>query len=98
MIWAKREFKFPDDYGPYQERFADLHLKLHGPTGMMMVMDQKGVHLSDVIISLPDAGYLQMFDGFRIIDEGDLPKEASILYVNHATDDFEKRFKIPSRR
>jgi hypothetical protein len=97
MIWAKREFsKSTGDYGSYQERFADLHRDLGRIAGMMMVKADKGPHLCDVIISLPDAGYLSMFEGFKVIDEGSLPKEASILYVDHATDDFERRFRIPS--
>jgi hypothetical protein len=62
----------------------------------MMVKVDKGPYLREVIISLPDAGYLRMFDGFEVIDEADLPKEASILYVDHSTDDFERRFKTPS--
>jgi hypothetical protein len=96
MIWAKREFKFAE-YGPYQDRFAGLHLSLREPAGMMMVMAKKSATLSDVIISLPDQALLAMFDGFQLIEESDLPKEASILYVDHATDDFEKRFTLPRR-
>jgi len=97
MIWAKREFQFAE-YGPYQDRFEKLHFKLGGPGEMMMVMAEKNARLSDVIISLPDAALLSMFDGFEIIDESELPKGVSILCVNHATGDFEKRFKIPSGR
>jgi hypothetical protein len=88
VIWAKREFTTADDYGPYLDRFADLHLKLHGVAGMMMV--KAG---NDVIISLPDTGYLSMFDGFKVVDEGDLPKEVTSLYVDQSTDHFERRFK-----
>lgn len=54
VIWARREFKHPD-WAPYQDRFADLHRKLRGPAGMMMVMAEKRPGLSDIIISLPDA-------------------------------------------
>jgi hypothetical protein len=96
VIWAKREFRTTDDYGPYQERFAALHQELCGVAGMMMVKVDKSPHLRDVIISLPAAAYLRLFDGFEVIDEGDLPKEASLLYGDHATDDFERRFKTPS--
>jgi len=97
MIWAKRDFQFAE-YAPYQVQFEELHFKLGGPAAMMMVMAKKNARLSDVIISLPDAKFLRMFEGFEIIDESELPKEVSILCVNHATDDFEKRFKIPSGR
>jgi hypothetical protein len=51
VIWAKREFRTTDDYGPYQERFPDLHQELCGVAGMMMVKVDKSPHLRDVITS-----------------------------------------------
>jgi hypothetical protein len=46
VIWAKRKFnKSTDDYGPYQERFADLHRDLCAIAGMMMVKADKGPYL-----------------------------------------------------
>jgi hypothetical protein len=97
VIWAKREFKSTDDYGPYKDRLANLHLNLRGPAGMMMVMVKNGVHIRDVYISLPDATYLPMFGGFKTIDEGDLPKEVDVLlYADQATDDFKKHFTVRS--
>jgi hypothetical protein len=96
MLWAKRQFRF-GSYSVYQNRIADMHLKLPRTTELMMVLSPTtSIGVDDVYIGLPDKSFLPLFDGFEVVSENQLPAEASPLYLDHSTGEFEKRFKLVS--
>jgi hypothetical protein len=98
MIWAKRRFSF-GAYGIYQDRIADLHLKLPHATELMMVSSPTASFgIDDVYVAVPDKAFLHLFDGFEVVSENQLPAEAIPLYVDHSTGEYEKRFKPMSVR
>ena len=98
MIWAKRRFQHAD-YGPYQDRMADLQIKYQDKADQF-VMTARPVDASEpgwrnCYIGVPDETFLQGFDGFQRIDEKAVPDDMeTILFAGSAW--VWKRFKLPN--
>ena len=97
MIWAKRRFQL-DDYGPYQDRLADLQME-NPDKAEQFVMTLRRVDASEpgwrnCYIGVPDDVSLEGFDGFQRIDEAAVPTDMETLLLASGGWVW-KRFKLP---
>lgn len=90
-VWAEKVVS-TGTYGPIQDLFADLQMRLGAPEDLMLVC----VNLPDwskqrLIAGLPAPVYLDILPGFAEIPESALPKRAVGLVTNVAG--FERVFE-----
>jgi hypothetical protein len=89
VIWAKRTFT-RSDWIPVQDQFEKQFLTLNAPRDMMLVvMDNDDVRQT-LYIGLPNDELLGTFEGFNIVNESELPREARLLVGNQSA--FEEQF------
>ena len=94
MIWVRRLIA-PAEWNEAQDQFESLFVKLGCP-GQMMLVATSGLEPTILFASLPTPSLLNALAGFKRIDDGGLPSEASLLVGhNHA---FETRFRYPKRK
>jgi hypothetical protein len=99
MIWAKREFTWAE-YGPYQDRLAELMLA-NAPQYrefMMVGVNKPDRSKGDYYVGLPSPAFLALFDGFEVVPESELPRQIDcILVADATTDEFRARFAMRER-
>jgi len=96
MLWAKKAIG-PADWGPTQDQFEELFVKLGGPKQMMLAAAADPASGQSILLmSLPNTTFLEFFSGFECVTEDALPAEAALL-VGHS-DELLKHFRYPARR
>ena len=88
-LWAKRRYSSEGHFDDV-ERFEQLH-ETRRNAGMMMIeaLPEHPFH-RDIFICVPDRLMLSRFQGYKVIEESEIPRQAAILAGNR--DAFEKRF------
>jgi len=96
MLWAKKAI-VPAEWGPTQDQFEELFVKLGSPKQMMLAAaSDPGSGQPILLMSLPNTTFLGFFSGFECVAEDALPSEAALL-VGHS-DELLKHFRYPVRR
>jgi hypothetical protein len=96
MLWARKSID-PTDWGPTQDQFEELFVKLGSPKQMMLVAAADPDSGRPIfLMSLPNTTFLGSFSGFEHVTESDLPSEAALL-VGH-NDEMKKHFQYPARK
>jgi hypothetical protein len=96
MLWAKKAIG-PAEWGPTQDQFEELFVKLGSPKQMMLAAASDPTSGQSIfLMSLPNTTFLGSFSGFECVTEEALPSEAALL-VGH-NDELLKHFKYPARR
>jgi hypothetical protein len=96
MLWARKAID-PAEWGPTQDQFEELFVKLGSPKQMMLVASfDVASGGSTLFMSLPNTTFLGSFTGFEMVLESELPSEAALLVGR--SDEVEKHFRYPARR
>jgi hypothetical protein len=96
MIWAKRRFDSLVGYIPYFERLENLRRANLNLSGQFIMVSTKTEDpaVSDYYIGVPNQGFLSAFDGFKIIDERDVPTHYDVLHLADSNSaDFRRLFR-----
>ena len=94
MIVLAKEFH-GGSYANVQDRFMEHWTSVGGIQDMMMIAERITPARSMIYVLLPKNDAATFYDGFEIVSEEKLPREASLL-VGYQPD-FEKRFKFDTR-
>jgi hypothetical protein len=84
VIWGQRAIGDGSEAAA-QDTFGRLFMKLGGPPEMMLISTD-----DRLIVSLPNEVLLAEFDGFTMMSEADLPKNAVLVIGDQ--DAFDARF------
>ena len=94
MIWARATFVLGDSVA-VQEKFEESFTEQGAPRGMMMLsVSRLTDRATDIYLSVPEEQMLQLFEGFTLISESELPKSATGV-VGHA-DELERFHASPA--
>ena len=94
MLVLAKEFH-GGSYATVQDHFSKHCATCGHISNMMMVVEDITAARSMIYILLPNDADASGYEGFEIMSEDKLPKEASLLEGYQP--DFKKRFQFPSR-